>query len=58
MLGTEMLRTIIKVVFTSHLAKEEEDEGDQKVDVAREHTPMNIGDIKVVFTSHLAKKDK
>jgi hypothetical protein len=29
MLGTEMLR---KVVFTSHLAKEEEDEGDHKVE--------------------------
>jgi hypothetical protein len=37
MLGTEMLRTIIKVVFTSHLAKEEEDKGDHKVDAAREH---------------------
>jgi hypothetical protein len=32
-----MLMTISKVVLTSHLAKEEEDEGDHKVDAAREH---------------------
>jgi hypothetical protein len=28
---------IQKVVFTTHLAKEEEYEGDHKVDAAREH---------------------
>jgi hypothetical protein len=31
------VRKIPKVIFTSHLAKEEEDEGDHKVDAASEH---------------------
>jgi hypothetical protein len=31
------VRKITKVVFTTHLAKEEEDEGDHKVDAACEH---------------------
>ncbi len=31
------VRKITKVVFTTHLAKEEEDKGDHKVDAACEH---------------------